>query len=82
MDGERREIGRSKKVKKKRKEKKEGGCREIGYWNIYIDPHFKFKFRAAPVGILKHIHTQWHRLCTKIQKSNVLSTTPKARIGF
>jgi len=80
MDGERREIGRSKEIKKKKK----GGCREIGYWNTYIDPHFKFKFHAAPMGILKHIytHTQWHRLCTKIRKSNVLSTAPKARIGF
>jgi hypothetical protein len=31
-------------------------CREIGYRNTDIDPHFKFKFVVAPVGIQKDTH--------------------------
>jgi hypothetical protein len=36
--------------KKAPKEKRKRDCREIGYWDKDIDPHFKFKFQAAPMA--------------------------------
>jgi hypothetical protein len=54
MDGETRKI-------RKKREKRD--CREIGYWNTDIDPHFKFKFVVAPVGILEHTHTDTEAIC-------------------
>jgi hypothetical protein len=43
----------------RKKAQEKGDCREIGYWNKDIDPHFKFKFHAAPVGISKHTQAQY-----------------------
>jgi hypothetical protein len=50
MDSRRREA---------KEEKREiRDCGGIGYWNKEIDPHFKFRFSAAPVGSWKHTQAE------------------------